>query len=297
MIGKTIIGRSFKGCVDYNLKKVDRGLGKILECRGVRDFNRSIMIRDFDSRKAVNPKLTKCVWHTSLSFQDKLNNNQMLVIAKDWIAGMGLDKTQYVVLRHTDTDHPHIHIIASRINDEGKSISDSNNWKRSEMLCQELTIKFQLTPLPGERNELKIRREKLKGRDLLKTDINRVIHAVMRESKNLEDFSSSMIRKGFQCSIRFNPDQSVRGVSFERNGVKIKGSDIHKSLSGKNILAMINSNVTKNLSPELGDSKSHKNLLLPTIASALRKLDNHMDYVEDEQKKKRKRRDDQDISM
>lgn len=40
MIGKTVIGRGFKGCVNYLLSKVEKGDGEILEARGVRDFDK-----------------------------------------------------------------------------------------------------------------------------------------------------------------------------------------------------------------------------------------------------------------
>jgi len=242
MIGKTVIGRSFKGCVNYNFAKVEKGFGEILDSRGVRDYDRQAMIRDFNSRKALNPKLSRCVWHTALSFQDKLTNSKMLGIAQQWIKGMGLDQTQYVILRHTDTEHHHVHIIANRINDEGITISDSNNWKRSESLCGELIKSFQLSPLPLQRNESKINRHKLNGRDLLKSDINRIIKTALLNSNSVMDFSREMQNRGFQCLIRYNPDHSIRGISFERDGVKIKASDIHKSFSARSIEQFINTN-------------------------------------------------------
>jgi hypothetical protein len=294
VIAKTVIGRSFKGCVNYNLTKVEKGFGEILECRGVRDSDRKSMIQDFIQRTTVNPKLTRSVWHTSLSFQDKLSNQKMLKVAKRWMAGMGLGETQYVIVRHNDTSHHHLHIIANRINDEGCTISDSNNWKRSEALCQELTQHFELTPLPGERNEQKIHREKLRGRDLLKTDINRVIRQVINQSASLEQFALSMSRKGFDCKMKFNPDGSVRGISFERDGIKIKASDIHKSLSAKSIQMMIGQQ--QNVSNRLARKTDGTQKIAIDLSTTLKKLSREMDAAdEDEETKKQKR--DRGISM
>jgi hypothetical protein len=292
VIAKTVIGRSFKGCLNYNFSKVEKGFGEVLECRGIRDLDRKTMIQDFILRTTVNPKLTRTVWHTSLSFQDKLSSEKMLKVAKKWMAGMGLDDTQYVVVRHTDTSHHHLHIIANRINDDGRTISDSNNWKRSETLCKELTQHFELTPLPDGRNEQNIHREKLRGRDLLKSDINRVIRQLISQSDNLEQFSQAMSRKGFECKMTFNPDGSVRGISFERDGVKIKASDIHKSLSAKNIQTMIGQ---RSIDPKQALIQSFP-ATGKEISTALKKLSKHMDAAdEDEETKKQKR--DRGISM
>lgn len=296
MIGKTMIGRNFAGCVNYNISKVEKGFGEILECRGVRDFNRKVMIHDFNVRKSTNSKLSKCVWHTALSFQDKLSSNQMLTIAKSWMNGMALDETQYVILRHTDTNHHHIHIIANRINDYCKTISDSNNWKRSEALCKELVRTYQLTPVSEERNENRIDRNKLKGRDLLKTDINRIIRQVLSSSKSIEEFSLRMDMKGFNCVIRYNPDQSIRGISFERDGVKIKASDIHKSLSAKNLVEMIQSNQAQIKTTYL-KTEHTANSITPGLVSGLSKLRKSINPSdeEDEERKKRKRDQGMDI--
>lgn len=235
MIAKTIIGRSFKGCINYNVSKVENGLGEILAARGVRDYDKKAMIKDFVSRQTINTKLTRNVWHTALSFLDKLTSEQMLNIALKWIANMGLSQTQYVVIRHTDTAHHHVHIIANRIDDHGDTIADNNNWKRSEKICQKIVSDFQLTPVPDRRNERRINRDKLRGKDLLKSDINRLINDVINLSNDLDDFSARMKDQGFNCLIRYDDHQNVRGVSFERDGVTIKASDIHKSLSAKNL--------------------------------------------------------------
>lgn len=291
MIGKTVIGRSFKGCLNYNLSKVEKGFGEILECNGVRDFDRRSMIHDFVFRTKANPNLSRCVWHTSLSFQDNLTGHQMLEVAKHWMRGMSLDQTQYVIVSHCDTNHPHLHIVANRINDEGKTISDSNNWRRSETLCKELVKRYQLTPVPNERNESKIKRNRLLGRDLLKTDINRVIREVLSQSKNFEAFTLGMSQVGFSCLVRFNPDQSIRGVSFERDGFKIKASDIHKSLSARNLAQIIelNKSITSNQ-----QQNAEREILNPKMSISPGRFGKFVKSLDtsDEDEKKRKAKGD-----
>jgi hypothetical protein len=290
MIGKTKTGKSFKGCVDYNITKVEQGKGEILEVRGLRE-NRKLMIRDFNAGRAANTRLGKCVWHTSLSFQDQLSSEQMLLVARDWMEGMGiLNKTQYVILRHTDTLHHHLHIIANRIADDGSTISDSNNWKRSEALCKQLVLKYKLTPVPEVRNENHINRDKLKGRDLMKSDLNRSISKILRECKSVEDFEKGLSLQGFQSLIRYNPDRSIRGISFERDGVKIKGSDINRGYSASNLVKLIEKNAQAlNIKMNVSSSdKPTQSQSIPVNPSSAKKL---FDQEDEEERKKKKNRD------
>jgi Relaxase/Mobilisation nuclease domain len=242
MIGKTVIGRTFRGCVNYNISKVEKGMGEILECRGVRDYSKRGMIHDFKLRAQSNPNLSRCVWHTALSFQEDLSNNQMLMIVKDWITRMGLAATQYVIVRHTDTVHPHAHIVANRIDDDGTTISDSNNWKRSETICRELEVKHGLKIIPTQRDEKKINREKLKGKDLLKTDINRLLTEHLNKISEMRELVRLMSTKGITCSVKNNSDGTLRGITFEKENIRIKASDVHKSFSVKNLLSKIELN-------------------------------------------------------
>ena len=106
MIGKTSIGRSFKGCCSYNMTKVEQGKGEILMSQGVRDYERGAMVADFVRQAQMNPDLSRSVWHTAISFdvQDEArlvaNPQLMQQVASEYVQGMGLDQSQYVVIRH-----------------------------------------------------------------------------------------------------------------------------------------------------------------------------------------------------
>jgi hypothetical protein len=60
---------------------------------------------------------------------------------------MGFDDNQYVVVRHCDRAHDHIHIIASRIKLDGSCVSDSWDHLRIQTVMRELEQEFNLTPV------------------------------------------------------------------------------------------------------------------------------------------------------
>lgn len=64
---------------------------------------------------------------------------------------MDFTDNQYVITRHTDTDHEHIHILANRITFTGEVVSDSQDWKRQEALMRALERDYGLIVEPSSR--------------------------------------------------------------------------------------------------------------------------------------------------
>ena len=58
---------------------------------------------------------------------------------------MGYSDTQSLIVRHSDRQHPHLHICVNRIGNAGKTISDCNEKYRSTKICRELTERYGLT--------------------------------------------------------------------------------------------------------------------------------------------------------
>ena len=121
MIGKIPKpGKSFGGCVKYNVLKKD---AVILFADGVRLYNVEQTIRDFNMQRKMNPTLGQAVGHIALSWSindlDKLNDEVMAEIAKAYLDKMKIQDTQVLMVRHHDKHHPHLHLIYNRVNNQG----------------------------------------------------------------------------------------------------------------------------------------------------------------------------------
>jgi len=57
---------------------------------------------------------------------------------------MKITDTQYIIVRHQDREHPHVHIVFNRIDNNGKTISDRNDMYRNEQVCKKLKAKHGL---------------------------------------------------------------------------------------------------------------------------------------------------------
>jgi hypothetical protein len=67
----------------------------------------------------------KNMLHISLNFDptEKLTNDQLAEIANRYIEGIGLAKQPYLVYRHNDAGHPHLHIVTNIIQSSGDRIN------------------------------------------------------------------------------------------------------------------------------------------------------------------------------
>jgi hypothetical protein len=155
MISRTKIGSTFEGVLRYQFAGAeDRPTDKkaeILDAEGVRTSCVEAMIRDFNRGRSMKPGLTMAVWHTSLSFNpldaEKLDSEKMLAIALDFMGEMDLLKTQYVIVRHHDRPgHNHLHIVANRVGDDGRTIKDGRNFYRAKLAARLIIQKYALTP-------------------------------------------------------------------------------------------------------------------------------------------------------
>ena len=145
MIAKAVKGKGFRGALDYDLSKEH---GRVLDTNMAGDTPRELSA-EFGSIRKLRPNLGKAVLHVSLSAApgETLTDAQWADISRKYLAGMELTDNQYIITRHTDTDHEHIHILANRITNTGLVVSDSQDYKRQEALMRGIEREFGLQQL------------------------------------------------------------------------------------------------------------------------------------------------------
>lgn len=153
MIGKQVKGRDFGGCLRYVLEKEGaEHIGGNLLGTTIAE-----MTAELDALRVLNRRLHVVVYHATLSVpaQERQTDEHWRAIAADYLQGMGFQDCQYLIARHNDQQHDHIHIVASRIRPtDGKTVSDSWDYRRSETLIRDLEQRYNLTPTPSSRDRL-----------------------------------------------------------------------------------------------------------------------------------------------
>ncbi|CAM4341187.1 relaxase/mobilization nuclease domain-containing protein [Flavobacterium terrigena] len=246
MISKQIKGKDFYGVLMYNEKKINAGVGTIIDT----NINMGTVIqqtKEFNLVRQLKPNLSKAVYHTSLNlpYSDKLSDEEFSNLARDYLEGMGFDDNQYVVYRHTDQDHAHIHLVANRVKFSGDVVSDSQDYKRSEALVRKLEEKFNLTQLiPKQESNVLSKGEIEKclrtGNVPERLEFQNIIFEILNQNVNLKDFVKKLKGKGVQVKLNQSSTGYISGISFEFKAINYKGSDVHKKLSWNNIKIKLN---------------------------------------------------------
>ena len=235
MIAKIMKGLGFKGVINYILDP-KKGT-ELIDSSGVRTDSINHIVQSFIDQTELNPRVGKVVGHISLSFsvQDssKLSNEWMAQIAREYMEKMGIKHTQYIIGRHFDKEHPHVHIAFNRIDNNGKTISDRNDRFRSEKICKELTTKYGLY-FAGDKE--KVKEYRLKEPDKTKYEIYQTLKAEIARCRDWKALLAHLKKQDIDVRFKYKGNsQEVQGIIFEKNGYHFNGSKVDRGLSHSKI--------------------------------------------------------------
>ena len=230
MIGKIKKGSGFKGCVNYVLGKEQAAL---LHAEGVLVESKQDIIRSFCMQTEMNPGLKKPVGHIALSYSvvdaPKLTDEKMVQLAQEYMREMKITDTQYIIVRHQDREHPQVHIVFNRIDNNGKTISDSNDMYRNEQVCKKLKEKHGLYFAKGKEQ---VKQHRLKEPDKTKYEIYTAVKNEIGKLRNWQQLKEQLTEKGIGIQFKYKGQtDEIQGVSFSKGEYTFKGSEIDRSFS------------------------------------------------------------------
>ena len=153
----------------------------------------------------------------------------MAQMAREYMEKMGIKDTQYIIGRHFDKEHPHVHIAFNRIDNNGKTISDRNDRFRSEKICKELTAKYGLYFADGKE---KVKEHRLKEPDKTKYEIYQALKAEIAQCRNWKDLLAHLKKQDIDVRFKYKGNsQEVQGIIFEKNGYHFNGSKVDRGFS------------------------------------------------------------------
>ena len=151
MIAKISSTENLGGALGYNFKKVEKEEASILLAQGLYQNKEGTytMAEVFADMQAVIPekcRTKKMVFHCSLNPHpdEKLSDETLTQIAKEYMETLGYGKQPYIVFKHNDIAREHIHIVSLRVDSEGKKINDKFEKRRSKQITDTLERKYNL---------------------------------------------------------------------------------------------------------------------------------------------------------
>ena len=153
MIAKISATENLGGALGYNFKKVEKGEANILlaaELYQDKDgrYTMEDVLADMEALIPKNCRTKKTVFHCSLNPHpdEKLSDERLTQIAKEYMEALGYGNQPYIVFKHNDIAREHIHIVSLRIDGEGKKINDKFEKRRSKKITDALERKYNLIP-------------------------------------------------------------------------------------------------------------------------------------------------------
>jgi hypothetical protein len=164
MVAKVNSGQNILGLLNYNENKVKEG---VATCIHENLFNCNVdrlsfydKLKTFQGFITRNHRATTKAVHISLNFDpsEKLNKDTLRAIATQYMDKIGFGRQPYLVYQHFDAAHPHIHIVTTNIQQDGKRIILYNIGRnQSEKARKEIERDFGLVKASGrKRNEAEV---------------------------------------------------------------------------------------------------------------------------------------------
>ena len=267
MIAKIMKGSDFKAVVYYILN--DEKGTQIIDSDGLFLENSDTIAQGFIGQAQMNPRVTKAVGHIALSFSKedapRLDNAIMMQMAREYMERMGIKDTQYIIGRHFDKEHPHVHIAFNRIDNNGKTISDRNDRFRSERICKELTKKYGLHFANGK-EQVKI--DRLREPDKTRYELYEILKMEVGGCKDWNTLLGRLKRRGIDVRFKHKGQtDEIQGVVFTMNDYRFNGSKVDRQFSYSKIDAALNRNKYEERQTRL-QSQANREEISPTTNNA-----------------------------
>lgn len=237
MIAKAVKGRGFRGALEYDLGKEQ---GRVIDTNMNGSTPRELAA-EFGEIRKLRPALGKAVLHVSLSAApgEHLTDAQWIDVGRRYLLGMGLDRNQYIVTRHTDTDHEHIHLLANRIQFDGAVTSDSHDYRRQEVLMRAIERDLGLRQVGLSENcerraatKGEIEEGLRTGRASTRQQLQQLCDAAMTDCQGFAAYAARLEAAGVELVPVTQLDgDKLSGLSYRLDGVTMKGSDLGKRYS------------------------------------------------------------------
>ena len=151
MIAKISATENLGGALGYNFKKVEKGEASILlaaELYQDREgrYTMEDVLADMEALIPKKCRTKKTVFHCSLNPHpdEKLSDETLTQIAKEYMEALGYGNQPYIVFKHSDIAREHIHIVSLRVDSRGQKINDKFEKRRSKQITDALERKYNL---------------------------------------------------------------------------------------------------------------------------------------------------------
>ena len=236
MLSKIFLtGQGFGQTCKYVCQDLYRA--EILDFEGVRGHDYRLIAEDFDRQFSFMPEKEKPVFHGALTFPpgEDPGDEKMIRIARDYLREIKMTPTQFVIVKHSDKEHLHLHIVANKVNDIGEPTGKGLIVERGIKAARKLTREYGLRPQRGKNLEL-THLEALHEPDAKRYRLYQAIQRHLPASRDMDELEKRLLEEGITTRYRLNPVDGVReGISFRIENRAFGGYRVDPAFTYKNL--------------------------------------------------------------
>jgi hypothetical protein len=229
MVAKISTGKSIRGMLHYNENKITEGEAALIMASGfageIDSMNFNQKLNRFAHLQELKPDVKTNAVHISLNFHssEQLKDELLQEIAAQYMERIGFGDQPFLVYRHDDAAHLHMHIVTTNITAGGERIDLHDIGKKlSEPARKAIENEFKL--VKAESKLFKVQ-SGIKPADLeqakygmlpTKRAISNVITAVARDYKFSSLAEYNAVLKGFNVIALRGKEHTAM---FEKKGL------------------------------------------------------------------------------
>ncbi len=233
--------------------------------------------QSFRIQADMNPRVQQCVKHMYISYlphdivamvnntvfekdavysvqdaidkfgQEKVNSIVNEAMVNDWqtvLSRLGYENSQYLIVRHSEKNNPHSHCILNMVDNDGNRLKDHKDIKRGIEICRDLTISKGYC-WGNHKSVSTCKSERPRERE--RQSMCRDIYRITKGGTDAWTLKYDAAKVGI--TVRYRTDLNtgqIKGLSFERNGIRFQGGKLDRSLSASKILPLDSQAVVSN---------------------------------------------------
>lgn len=237
MIGKV---KACKGSGILSTYVMKDGKGYELDRNGLsgttpEEITQEMKIIQDQNTRAEN-KTFSMVLSPTIKDGENLSNKELREITREFMAKLGIDpkEQQYIAYIHTEKKHKHIHVIANRVQDNGKLLPDHFIGKKAQTAAHEIAVDRGLTSAKEVKNKNELKLDQV----LLNEMYSKHQKVMQRHPQSMELYREAMKREGIEVIPTINKQGKLQGHRYKdlATGKCFKASQVHRNLSLQNLL-------------------------------------------------------------
>ena len=233
--------------------------------------------QSFRIQADMNPRVQQCVKHMYISYlphdivamvnntvfekdavysvqdaidkfgQEKVSSIVNEAMVNDWqtvLSRLGYENSQYLIVRHSEKNNPHSHCILNMVDNDGNRLKDHKDIKRGIEICRDLTISKGYC-WGNHKSVSTCKSERPRERE--RQSMCRDIYRITKGGTDAWTLKYDAAKVGI--TVRYRTDLNtgqIKGLSFERNGIRFQGGKLDRSLSASKILPLDSQAVLSN---------------------------------------------------